>query len=164
VALVQIRAQGGVSIPGLISSLAIFLFLLIAAAVGEMNRARMPVNPPVQPNAQAQAQPAPQPPAAQADEPAPPQTEQPAPAEGGTTLDSSYLVGRWSDASGGCGSMFNNDGTFTADDGSRGLWNLTGDRLTLTGNSTLIVQVVPVDSNTMTLVKPDGSLIRATRC
>jgi hypothetical protein len=116
--------------------------LFIAAAVAQINQPRTNVNPPARPDAPAPA-------------------EQPAAAA--PTLDSSYLVGHWtSDAS--CASSFNGDGTFTSPDGSRGLWNLSGDQLTLTGNSTLILQVTPIDANNMNLVQPDGSTVRVTRC
>lgn len=132
VALAQIGARGGVSVPGLATSLAVFLVLFIAAAAAQINQARMPINPPPQPNGPVQP-------------------------------DEAYLVGRWT-SDGACGSTFDSDGSFTAIDGGRGLWSMAGDRLTLTGNSTLVLQVVPIDTNTMTLVNPDGSLIRATRC
>lgn len=155
VALAQIGAQGGVSVAGLVSSLAVFLLLIVAAAVAQINQARTNFAP--QPQASA---------AAPAVQPSPPaQADQPAPATSGGTLDSSFLVGRWtSDANGDCGSSFNNDGTFTAPDGRRGYWNLSGDQLTLTGTSTLTLRVVPIDASTMTLVNPDGSLVRASRC
>jgi hypothetical protein len=142
VALAQIRAQGGVSIPALATSLAVLFVLLVATAVAQIRQPQPVLNPPSQPNG-------------------PNQPEQPPPAA--LAVDSAYLVGRWtSDAN--CGSVFNEDGTFTAVDGGRGLWSLSGDRLTLTGSSTLVLQVVPIDANTMTLVNPDGSLVRATRC
>jgi hypothetical protein len=141
VALAQIRAQGGISVPGLATSLAVFLVLFIAAAVAQINQPRPTVNPPVQPGG-------------------PGQTEQPAAAP---TLDSAYVVGHWtSDSS--CASSFNSDGSFTSPDGSRGLWNLAGDQLTLTGASTLTLQVTPIDANNMTLVQPDGQTMRVTRC
>ena len=133
VALAQIGAQGGVSIPGLASALAVFFVLLAATVFAQFNAMR-PVPPPPGPT--------------------------PAPA-----LDSAYLVGRWTSAGeGDCSSSFNNDGTFTARDGGRGMWELAGDRLTLTGTSTVTLQVVPVDANAMTLVQADGSLVRAVRC
>lgn len=142
VALAQIRAQGGVSIPGLATSLAVFLVLFIAAAVAQIRQPQPTLNPPIQPDG-------------------PAQTEQPAAAA--PTLDSAYIVGHWtSDAS--CASSFNSDGSFTSPDGSRGLWNLAGDQLTLTGTSTLTLQVTMIDANTMNLVQPDGSTIRVTRC
>ena len=159
VALAQIRAQGGVSVPGLVSTLAVFALLFIAAAVAQKNK---PVDPatPVQPGQQATGN-APAP--AEQPAPNPPPAEQPAPAAAG--LDPSYLVGRWSSDGGtDCNSSFNNDGTFTASDGKTGYWRLDGDRLTLTGTSTLVLQVSAIDQNTMTLVNSDGSLIRATRC
>jgi hypothetical protein len=89
----------------------------------------------------------------------------PAPAPSGITVDSAYLIGRWrGDADSDCGSSFNNDGSWTERNGGSGTWSLSGDRLTLTANTTIVVQVVPVDANTMTLVQPDGSLARALRC
>ena len=54
-------------------------------------------------------------------------------------------------------------GDFTANGGT-GLWNLAGDRLTMTGRSTATLQIVPIDQNTMTVVNADGSLGRSTRC
>jgi hypothetical protein len=138
VALAQIGAQGGVSVPGLATSLAVFLLLFIGAAAAQINQAR--TSPPVQPNGPAQPEPA-----------------------ATSTIDSTYLVGRWtSDAN--CASSFNSDGSFTFQDGSRGLWNLAGDRLTLSGNSTMILQVLPIDANNMTLVQPNGATMRVTRC
>jgi hypothetical protein len=161
VALAQIGAQGGVSIPGLVSSLAIFLLLFIAGAVAQMNRMR--ANPP-QPVANAAApadqQAAPSAPA-QPDQNPPPA----APTQSAVTLDWNYMVGRWtSEPNDNCGSAFNNDGTFTAPDGARGYWSLTGNQLTLTANSSLTVRVEAIDANTMTLLNPDGTLVRATRC
>jgi hypothetical protein len=159
VALAQIRAQGGISVPGLVSTLAVFALLFVAAAVAQRNKPLNPVTP-TQPSQQAAGNiPAP------VDQPAPnsPPAQQASPAAPG--LDASYFVGRWSsDGATDCNSSFNNDGTFTANDGRTGYWRLDGDRLTLTGNTTLVLQVSPIDQNTMTLVNPDGSLIRATRC
>jgi len=150
VALAQIRAQGGISVPGLATSLVVFVVLLIATAVQQINQPRMPVNPPVQPNGPVQPeQPTPVP--------------APAPAPAAPMLDSAYMVGRWT-SDGNCGSIFSSDGTFQAYDGGTGQWSLAGDQLTLTANSTLTLRVVPIDMNTMTLINPDGSLIRANRC
>lgn len=90
-------------------------------------------------------------------------------APGAATLDRAFLVGRWTD-DGNCSTTgptvaeFRSDGRFVAANGTGGLWNLAGDRLTLTGSSTLTLQVVPIDQNTMTVVNPDGSLGRSTRC
>jgi hypothetical protein len=167
VALAQLRAQGGVSIPGLVTALVIFLLLLVATAMTMVNRAR-PAAQTAKPSAAAAA-PSPAAPA-QADQPAPqesqPAADQGAPSQASApTLDSNYLLGRWTSGNGDtCSSIFNSDGTFTAANGGRGYWSLAGDRLALTGTTTLVFQVVPVDMNNMTLVQPDGSLIRATRC
>ena len=157
VAIAQIRAQGGVSIPGLVTTLAVFLLLFGAAAISQRNRAPVPAPTPAEPATPNIAAPVEQP------APNPPPVEQPAPAA--PALDASYFVGRWSsDGESDCNSSFNSDGTFTANNGGRGYWSLDGDRLTLTGDSTLVLQVSPIDQNTMTLINPDGSLVRATRC
>lgn len=86
-------------------------------------------------------------------------------ASGGATLDRNYIVGSWTD-NGDCSVAvdFGADGRFLANNGSEGLWNLAGDRLTMTGSSTLTLQIVPIDQNTMNVVNPDGSLGRSTRC
>ena len=145
VALAQIRAQGGTSVPGLASALAVFLVLVVAAGFAQLNPPPPPVPGP--PNGFVPPEPG------------------PAPTPGPITVDAAYLVGRWTSAGeGDCSSSFNNDGTFTARDGGQGMWNLAGDRLTLSGTSTVTLQVVPVDANTMTLVQADGSLVRAVRC
>jgi hypothetical protein len=89
-----------------------------------------------------------------------------APGPGGTMLDRAYLLGHWTD-NGDCGKAisFNQDGSFTNADGGSGLWNLDGDRLTMTGQaSTVRVRVTPIDQNTITVINADGSLGRSTRC
>ena len=145
VALAQIRAQGGVSIPGLASALTVFLVLVVAAGVAQLNQPRQPGPGPVPPEPTPGPGPAPAPPA--------------------IAVDAAYLVGRWrGDNDGDCGSSFNSDGSWTERNGGSGSWSLSGDRLTLTANTTIVVQVVPIDANTMTLVQPDGSLARANRC
>jgi len=80
-------------------------------------------------------------------------------------LDRTFLLGRWTDDN-DCDNVieFNQDGGFVAANGGTGLWNLDGDRLTLTGNQTATLRVVPIDQNTMTVVNADGSLGRSTRC
>ena len=80
-------------------------------------------------------------------------------------LDRTYVMGRWTD-DGDCNNVieFSQDGGFTAANGGTGLWNLAGDRLTMTGRSTATLQIVPIDQNTMTVVNADGSLGRSTRC
>lgn len=84
---------------------------------------------------------------------------------GNVALDRAYVMGRWTD-DGDCANAvdFTADGRFLAANGAQGLWNLAGDRLTLTGGSTTTLQIVPIDQNTMNVVNPDGSLGRSTRC
>ena len=84
---------------------------------------------------------------------------------GGAALDRNYIVGRWTD-NGDCSVAveFGMDGRFTANNGAGGLWNLDGDRLTMSGSETLTLQIVPIDQNVMNVVNPDGSLGRSTRC
>jgi hypothetical protein len=86
-------------------------------------------------------------------------------AAGGVTLDRAYVAGRWTD-NGDCSVAvdFGLDGRFSANNGAGGLWNLDGDRLTMSGSSTLTLQIVPIDQDTMNVVNPDGSLGRSTRC
>jgi hypothetical protein len=89
----------------------------------------------------------------------------PAGASGTVNLDRTYLMGRWTD-DGDCSNVieFTQDGRFIAANGGTGLWNLAGDQLTMTGNATATIQIVPIDQNTMTVVNADGSLGRSTRC
>jgi hypothetical protein len=162
VALAQIGAQGGVSVPGLATSLGIFFLLLVAAGFQQARPA--PAVQPTNGGAQA-AQPgaADQPPQGGdqgGGQPGPPAGSAPA---GPATVDASYIIGRWT-SDGVCNSGFSSDGTFDAGDGGRGSWTLAGDRLTLTGTSRVTLQVVPVDANNMTMIQPDGSSIRVTRC
>jgi hypothetical protein len=81
------------------------------------------------------------------------------------TLDRSFLVGRWSDK-GDCSDAieFTQDGRFLTASGGGGLWNLDGDRLTMTGNATATIRITPVNNDTMTVINVDGSLGRSTRC
>jgi hypothetical protein len=87
-------------------------------------------------------------------------------ASGAVNLDRTFLVGRWSD-DGNCDDVivFNQDGSFVTDNGNGGgLWNLDGDRLTMTGRATATIRLAPIDQNTMTVINADGSLGRSTRC
>lgn len=86
-------------------------------------------------------------------------------ASGNVVLDRAYVMGRWTD-DGNCGNAvdFGSDGRFVAANGAGGLWHIAGDQLTMTGNATLTLQIVPIDQNTMTVVNTDGSLGRSTRC
>jgi hypothetical protein len=89
----------------------------------------------------------------------------PATSSGTVQLDRTYVMGRWTD-DGDCNNVieFSQDGGFTAANGGTGLWNLAGDRLTMSGRSTATLQIVPIDQNTMTVINADGSLGRSTRC
>ena len=89
----------------------------------------------------------------------------PASSSGAVTLDRTFLLGRWTDDN-DCNNAiaFNQDGGFVAANGGTGLWNLEGDRLTLSGNSTGTLRVVAIDQNTITVIHADGSLGRSTRC
>lgn len=84
---------------------------------------------------------------------------------GGVNLDRAYVMGRWTD-DGDCAAAveFMEDGRFVASNGNEGLWHLAGDRLTMQGERALVLQIVPIDQNTMNVVNPDGSLGRSTRC
>lgn len=84
---------------------------------------------------------------------------------GAVQLDRTYMLGRWTD-NGDCSNTLElrQDGGFTTAAGAQGLWNLEGDRLTMTGNSTLSVRITPIDQNTITIINADGSLGRSTRC
>ena len=84
---------------------------------------------------------------------------------GGIRLDRTFIMGRWTD-DGNCDkpTEFSQDGRFITPDGSSGLWNLEGDRLTLTGNRTIGFRVVPLDPNTINIVHDDGTLGHSTRC
>jgi hypothetical protein len=89
----------------------------------------------------------------------------PAVSSGAVQLDRTYIMGRWTD-DGDCDkpTEFSQDGRFINPDGTNGLWNLDGNRLTLTGNQTITFRLVPIDQNTITIVHEDGSLGRSTRC
>jgi hypothetical protein len=84
----------------------------------------------------------------------------------GIVLDRAYLMGRWADAGEDCSKAteLTSDGRFITPAGGEALWNLDGDRLTVTGNRTVIMRIVPIDQNTITVVNQDGSLGRSTRC
>jgi len=84
---------------------------------------------------------------------------------GGATLSRTFLVGRWTD-NGDCNNVitFNQDGSFVTAEGGGGLWNLDGDRLTMTGRATATIRLAPIDQDTMTVINNDGSLGRSTRC
>jgi hypothetical protein len=85
---------------------------------------------------------------------------------GGTpTVDRAYVVGRWTDNNDCSNAVdFRSDGRFVTSENAEGLWNLDGDRLTMTGSSTLTLRIVPIDQDTMNVVNPNGALGRSTRC
>jgi hypothetical protein len=87
-----------------------------------------------------------------------------APAGGGETLDRAYLVGRWTD-DGDCSAVteFRADGTFLFPWGDTGQWNLAGDQLTLSGNTSPF-RIRVIDRNTIERTGAGGSSHRATRC
>lgn len=87
-----------------------------------------------------------------------------APASGGA-IDRGYVIGRWTD-NGDCADAvaIRPDGVFRASNGNEGLWHLADDRLTLQGESTLTLRIVPVDRDTMDVINPDDSRGRSTRC
>jgi len=86
-------------------------------------------------------------------------------AAGGAALDRAFIVGRWTDNE-DCDNAieFTQDGRFIAANGGTGLWNLDGDELTMSGGETATIRIVPIDRNTITVVNPDRSLGRSTRC
>ena len=89
----------------------------------------------------------------------------PASSAGPVRLDRAYMMGRWTDDNDCSNAIeFNQDGGFVAANGGTGLWNLDGDRLTMTGRETATIRVSPIDQNTMTVINGDGSLGRSTRC
>jgi hypothetical protein len=76
-----------------------------------------------------------------------------------------YVVGRWTD-DGNCADAadFRADGRFFTANGTGGSWSLAGKRMTMTGTSTLTLQIVPIDRNVMNVINEDGSVGRSTRC
>jgi hypothetical protein len=84
--------------------------------------------------------------------------------QGGSTLDRSYLVGRWTD-DGDCTAVteFRADGSFLYPWGDTGQWTLSGDRLTLAGSpSPFTIRVI--DPNTLERTAAGGTPHRVTRC
>lgn len=84
---------------------------------------------------------------------------------GGVAVDRAYILGRWTDT-GDCDNAvdFGPDGRFVAFDGTVGQWTISGDRLTISGDPGLTLQIVPVDQNRITVINPDGSQGQSTRC
>ena len=86
--------------------------------------------------------------------------------QGTDKFDADFVLGRWTDK-GDCSDWvtFLPDGRFTTITGGAGVWELDGNRLTLTGASGIIVlHIFAVDRDTMTIVNPDNSVGRSIRC
>ena len=61
--------------------------------------------------------------------------------------------------------MFRSDGTFRAPTGGEGSWRLVRGRLTMTGGGTTrVLTVRRLDTTTLEVENPDGSLGRSRRC
>lgn len=81
------------------------------------------------------------------------------------TLNAAYVTGQWTDDGNCKGAItFHRDGRFSTAEGGTGLWVLDGDRLTLQGQATASLRIVPIDRDTMNVINADGSLGRSTRC
>lgn len=89
----------------------------------------------------------------------------PALAQAGGRLDRGFMVGRWTD-DGNCANAaaLGRDGTFLAANGATGFWHLDGDRLIMTGSSTMVLRITRHDANRIGIVNPDGSPGASTRC
>lgn len=89
----------------------------------------------------------------------------PAPRRAPPRLNAAFVEGRWTD-NGDCSdaAAFDRAGGFAASDGGQGRWTLAGDRLTMSGRSTLVLRIVAIDPNIMIVINPDGQLGRSTRC
>lgn len=89
-----------------------------------------------------------------------------APAQAATGLTPAMLVGRWGD-NGDCTKdiVFAADGTFRSYTGGSGRWNLSGDRMTMTGaNGTFEVGVQMLNADQLMILNPDGSYGTSQRC
>jgi hypothetical protein len=82
-------------------------------------------------------------------------------------VDRAFLIGRWTDAR-DCreAGQFTADGHYTNTAGQSAAWTLEGDQLTLTfeGAAPRTLRVSAPDQNTLSVVNPDGSTGRSTRC
>jgi hypothetical protein len=80
------------------------------------------------------------------------------------SLSRSFMVGAWTD-DGDCDHAveFLGDGRYFAS-GSGGMWQLDGHELTLTSDNILVIQVVPIDHDTIGVIGEDGSVGQSTRC
>lgn len=80
-------------------------------------------------------------------------------------LDSAFLIGAWTD-DGDCGHAmrFIGNGRFVAAGGGTGSWDLKGNRLTLTGNGTVVVRLVARGRDRVDVINADGTVGHSTRC
>ena len=79
-------------------------------------------------------------------------------------LSRAFLIGAWTD-DGDCDHAveFLGDGRYFSGN-ARGIWQLDGHELTLTSDAILVVQLVPLDRDTIGVIGEDGSLGQSTRC
>ncbi|HST37548.1 MAG TPA: hypothetical protein VLK25_13095 [Allosphingosinicella sp.] len=79
-------------------------------------------------------------------------------------LSRQFMIGTWTD-DGDCDHAveFLGDGRYFAG-GSRGIWQLDGHELTLTSDAILVMQVVPLDEDTIGVIGADGSVGESMRC
>lgn len=79
--------------------------------------------------------------------------------------DFAFLVGVWTDSN-DCNQNIElaADGMFHTSANRHGIWVVDGNRVTMTGTSTLAIQVVAVDRNHVRITNPDGSIGVSTRC
>ena len=87
-----------------------------------------------------------------------------APLADAVSLSRQFMIGTWTD-DGDCDHAveFLGDGRYFAG-GSGGIWQLDGHELTLTSDNILVIQVVPLDEDTIGVIGADGSVGESTRC
>lgn len=90
------------------------------------------------------------------------------PGAGGHTggINAELLTGSWTD-NGDCDMAVDifTDGTFTSWNGGGGNWVLSGNVLTMSGpGGSFTLRLQQVDSDTLVVTNPDGSVGRSTRC
>jgi hypothetical protein len=93
-------------------------------------------------------------------------TSEKPPGSEGPQLTAAMIVGRWGD-NGDCTKdiLINADGTFRSYTGGGGTWSLNGDRLRMTGaNGTGEVRVSIINTSTLVITNPDGSVGTSQRC
>lgn len=79
--------------------------------------------------------------------------------------DYAFLIGIWTDSN-DCNANIElaSDGMFHTSGNRHGYWVVDGNRMTMTGSSTMTVQVSATDRNHIRVVNPDGSVGISTRC